>query len=108
MIAQALVWQARSVILLYPFHAAGGQIGSGAQAGAVRQDFVSEVCDFERHSIGGASHAENSEEFSADFIHIRIAPLDYMGDLGQSSAEGFEFIACHRVQLRGSRGVWEW
>jgi hypothetical protein len=27
--------------------------------------------------------------------------LDHMGRLGQSGAEGFEFIACHRRSLGG-------
>ena len=100
-IAEAVIGEARIVELLDPFHSARCEIGGGAQTGAVGENLKCKVCDFERDGGVCIAHPEHGKEFAANFIHIRIAPLNDMGRLGQGGAENFEFIAGHNPSLGG-------
>ena len=101
MVAQTVIGKARFVELLNPFHPARREVGRGPQTGAAGEDLVGEMGDFERHRIGCSTHAEHCKELATNFVDIRIAPLDYMGRLGQRGAESFEVIAGHGPSLGG-------
>ena len=84
-------------MVLDPFHAARGEVGRGAAAGGVAQDFPGDVGDLEGDAgMVAALPAADREDLATDLPDMRAAPLHDMGGGGKARAEGVEFATGHR------------
>lgn len=106
---QLCIGQAGFCVMLHPFHASGGQIRRGSEAGHVWQDFPRNIGDFEGKGGRIIGPAADRKELAADFPDVRIAPLYDMGGGFERAAKGVVFFACHEVSVLlciGMAGGW--
>ncbi len=95
MVFKLLIRQSGRRVMLHPLHTARGEVGRRADAIHVGQDFERDVGYLECEGRFAVYPTANREEFSADFPHVRVSPLDDVRGGGKSGAESVEFVAGH-------------
>ena len=84
--------------MLYPLHAAGGEIGCGSVTGVFTEKVIIQFRGFEnKGGVAIGAETANGEDLAAHLPDMGMVPLHDVSGLGERLTKIVEFIVGHTV-----------